>query len=106
MNVIQTKHIEDCFDGSYVYELSFSEPITESFIVSMSAGSVMQYFSDFSRPFFRIIDSDFMIKGVEGSRMLRIISYQAFEKTLETINQRINQHLSKLNRKETQWVND
>ncbi len=32
MEIVDLKHIEDCFDGSYIKELLFSEPITKRFI--------------------------------------------------------------------------
>lgn len=92
MEVVETKHVEDCFDGSFVYEVSFSAPITESFIDCIACGSELQYFPDFPRPFFRITDENFSIKGIEGNQTVRVIAYRSFEDTLAMIKDRMIAH--------------
>ena len=92
MTIVESKHIEDCFDGSYVYELSYSEPITKAFIMRLGSGSKVQYFPEFPRPFFRIQDDRFWAKGIEGNTTLRIIAFEPIDEIRSTIEARTQQY--------------
>ena len=73
MKVIEIRHIEDCFDGSLIKELLFSEKISRNFIYALNKKGDIQYFAHFSRPFFKIrVNNIYDIKGIEGSNSVRI----------------------------------
>jgi len=74
MRVVQVETVEDCFDGSFIKEISLSEAISVEFIKKMGEGNSLEYFPDFPRPFFRIEKKNFyQIKGVLKSRSIRVI---------------------------------
>jgi hypothetical protein len=87
MRIVNVKHIEDCFDGSYLHELLFDSEITRGFIVSLGAATQLQYYPDFARPFFKAtVPGQFSLKGIEGNRTVRVISYDAsIERTLDNL---------------------
>lgn len=72
MKTLGIRDIEDCFDGSFVKEILFDEPITREAIYHFGEGADLQYFPDFPRPFYRVDRSDFVLQGVEGNRTARI----------------------------------
>ena len=90
MNVIDIKHIEDCFDGSFIKELLFDETVTPTFIEALGTHGKLQYFKDFARPFYKVVfRNDFYIKGVEGNTTARILLRH--ERDIEYITQLINE---------------
>lgn len=93
MKILESKHIEDCFDGSYVYELRLGEPITKPDIDALADGSQLQYYPDFARPFFRIVDDRFIIKGIEGNHTVRVIAFETFQTALDMIRHRTNSQI-------------
>jgi len=73
MKVIETRHVEDCFDGSLIKELLLAEEITKQFILLLGKDGNVQYFSHFARPFFKIrLAGLYDIKGIEGNKTMRI----------------------------------
>lgn len=73
MKVVDTKHVEDCFNGSLIKELLLSENIRKNQIYALGEGGDIQYFDQFARPFFKIrIDGVFDLKGIEGNRSIRV----------------------------------
>jgi hypothetical protein len=72
MNLIEIKHIEDCFDGSFIRNFIFDEPVTYNFIQYLEKKGVLKYFKDFPRPFYQVINNDFIIKGVEGNNYFQV----------------------------------
>lgn len=80
MNIVDVRHIEDCFDGSYLYEILFDTEITSTFIEALGTEGRLQYHRDFARPFFKaVFNGRFTIKGVEGNTSVRLL---AFDKNL------------------------
>lgn len=77
MDVIAIKHIEDCFDGSFIQEFILNEPITEAFIRFLGQQGQLQYYPSFARPFFKIVfKGDFYIKGVQGNTTMRALLWK------------------------------
>ncbi len=73
MKVVSVKHVEDCFDGSFIKEVLFAEEITKEIILKLSQDDVLKYYQDFPRPFFKIIRKTcYEIKGVQGNKSIRI----------------------------------
>ena len=71
----ESNKVEDCFDGSFIYEYRLEEPITEELIriLGKKLGR-LEYFGDFPRPFFRILaEGGMQVKGVEGERTLQVV---------------------------------
>lgn len=91
MKIAEVRHIEDCFDGSYLYEILFDTEITPAFIQSLGTEGRLQYHRDFARPFFKAtFDGCFTIKGVEGNKTARILAYDKnLEPTLDHIRRLI-----------------
>jgi hypothetical protein len=91
MKVIAVKHIEDCFDGSYIHEILFDAQITRGFIEALRPVSQLQYYPTFARPFFKaLFGGRFTLKGVEGNRSARILS---FDRTIEQSLAELRPHL-------------
>lgn len=73
MEIIEIKHVEDCFDGSLIKELRISKEITKEFIYAVAGGGDIQYFAHFAKPFFKIrIPNRFDLKGIQGNTTMRI----------------------------------
>lgn len=84
MNVIEKTHVEDCFNGSAIWELLLSGPVSRPAIFSLGDGGDIQYFSHFARPFFKVrVDGLFDVKGIEGNNTLRVHLKAPGEYTLE-----------------------
>lgn len=67
MKILQVKKLEDCFDGSTIYEYKFDSCWTYENIKQLSKLGELNYYKDFPRPFFRLNGEQGMqIKGVEG----------------------------------------
>jgi len=94
MKIIDVKHIEDCFDGSFIKELLFDESISESFIKSIGKFGKLSYFKDFARPFYKIVFRDnFYIKGVEGNNTARVLLQAPSD--MEYLNELIKKEVDK-----------
>jgi hypothetical protein len=73
MKVIDVKHVEDCFDGSLIYELLLDADIDKDLIFAIGEGGYVQYFDKFAKPFFKIrMTGQYDLKGIAGERNLRI----------------------------------
>jgi len=73
MKIIKIKHIEDCFDGSYIKELLFDDAVNREFILQLGQKGDLNYLEDFSRPFFKVMfRDDFYLKGVQGNYSVRV----------------------------------
>lgn len=75
MNDFESKKLEDCFDGSRVYEYRLMQStIDEAFIKSLAALGQLEYFPKFPRPFFRVRSQDgLQLKGVQGEQTFQVI---------------------------------
>lgn len=68
------KKVEDCFDGSRIFEYALFVPVGPGLIEQLGTLGNLEYFRDFPRPFYRIItDSGAIIKGIEGENYFRVI---------------------------------
>lgn len=73
MKLVEIKHVEDCFDGSFIKELRFESKITEEDVFFLGRSGDVQYFETFAKPFFKIrVKSKYDLKGIAGNRTLRI----------------------------------
>ncbi|MBN1191756.1 MAG: hypothetical protein JXA46_18540 [Dehalococcoidales bacterium] len=73
MEVIKTKNVEDCFDGSVIKELQLSENMLKEQVYTLAKGGEIQYFAQFSRPFFKIrVSGVYDLKGIVGNNTVRI----------------------------------
>jgi hypothetical protein len=91
MELLDTKKVEDCFDGSVIFEYYWSEKIGEEFMKKLGTTGRLYYYPEFHRPFFKIITFDgLQIKGIIGDPSFQVIYPQtnkwekkkAFEKQL------------------------
>lgn len=74
MKITCREKIEDCFDGSSVFEFFFEECWRRESIIALRILGEVDYFPDFPRPFFRVKKKGgLQIKGVEGERSCRVI---------------------------------
>lgn len=77
MQVIGLKHLEDCFDGSFIREALLDEPVSRELIAFFNAAGNLQYYPDFPRPFFSLdVAGRFMLRGIQGGDTLRLILYR------------------------------
>jgi len=73
MKLVKIKKLEDCFDGSIIFEYSFDENIEETFMKMLGQTGKLDYYPDFSRPFFKIMTHDgLQIKGIIGEKNFEI----------------------------------
>jgi hypothetical protein len=74
MKVVKIKHVEDCFDGSFIKEVLFDEIVTSDFIHHLRKTGELQYFPTFARPFYKLDAwGEYILKGVEGNNTARLI---------------------------------
>ncbi|MBN1942469.1 MAG: hypothetical protein JW849_04155 [Phycisphaerae bacterium] len=71
---MRIEKVEDCFDGSTVYEYILDGPWTRESIARLDALGTLEYFPEFSKPFFRLVGSlGYQVKGIEGENHCRVI---------------------------------
>lgn len=74
MKLLEIVKLEDCFDGSIIFEYFFSESISENFMRDISSTGELLYYPDFSKPFYKILtNDDIQIKGIIGENSFQII---------------------------------
>lgn len=74
MKITHCAKVEDCFDGSAIYQYRFDTGWTRSMIHLLEALGRLEYFGDFPRPLFRVTTrAGLMLKGVEGDPACRAI---------------------------------
>jgi len=84
LKITKVKDIENCFDGSFIKEIIFSDEITKDFIFFMRKNADLKYYPEFSRPFFKINIPDlFELKGVENNKSIRIVLKNDIQKSLK-----------------------
>lgn len=67
------KKVEDCFDGSQVFDCLIQCPVSISLINSLENLGELEYYPDFPRPFFRAFTlKESQIKGVLGEMSFRV----------------------------------
>lgn len=89
MEVVKSKEIELCLDGTMVVETCLDKQISKEFIFAFKKLGELEYFPQFARPFFKIILPDgSYVKGVEMNFSMRI--HYVNKSTLEKINYFIN----------------
>ena len=92
MELVEIKKVEDCFDGSVIFEYYFDREIKEEFMQRLGETGRLDYYPEFHRPFFKIFTSDgLQIKGIIGDKSFQVLYPQtekwekkkAFEKQLK-----------------------
>ncbi len=74
MKVLSRNKVEDCFDGSSVFDYAFSEPWTAQNARCLEPLGAYDYFADFPRPLFRLKSREgLFVSGVVGSTTCRVI---------------------------------
>jgi len=92
MRIVETRKVEDCFDGSAVYAYRFDTPWTEREIRALGALGKLEFFPDFPRPLFRLLgEGGWQMKGVLGEDVCKAIYPRAGR---ESIRQRFEQEYS------------
>lgn len=89
MNIIKMQIIDSCFKENDTYEIFINEPISYKFIQYLGEDKNFQYFPNFPKPFFKITDKNFIIKGVEGNNNLRVIFLENIEISSNLLIQKI-----------------
>jgi hypothetical protein len=71
---INLRHLEDCLDGSVLFEAELDRPFTGADITALRSFGDIEYYSDFPRPFFRFsLPGRFELKGVEGETRIKVL---------------------------------
>jgi hypothetical protein len=74
MKIIQNRDLEDCLDGTFIKELTFDDVVNKELIDYLSKDGELEYYPNFSRPFYKIIIPDrYMIQGVEKNNTARLV---------------------------------
>jgi len=74
MRVVESRKLEDCFDGSSVHWYRFDCPWTQAGILELKSLGKIEYFADFPRPFFRLrTDRGMFVQGICGEHTCRVI---------------------------------
>lgn len=78
MNGIKTtEKMEDCFDGSMIYEITMHQSINTSFITFLDNKGSLDYYADFPKPLFRLeIPGICQLTGCLGSDTIRAVLYR------------------------------
>lgn len=93
MNILETKHIEDCLDGAVVQEILLSKEISANFIQALGKEGTLQYFPHFARPFFKLrIQGKLNLKGIEGNTHIRVRLEAPAKENLALLAQLIKQY--------------
>jgi len=70
----ETQKVEDCFDGSSIFEYKVYKEIKEEFIIKLNIFGKLYYYKEFPRPFFKIkIQNGSEILGVQGECSFRVV---------------------------------
>ncbi|HOW45735.1 MAG TPA: hypothetical protein PK919_11285 [Candidatus Aminicenantes bacterium] len=73
MDLVEIRELEDCFDGGSKLEYRFSAAIGDEFMRRMAAGSRLDFFPEFPRPFFKIFHGNgIQVKGVLGDSCVEV----------------------------------
>lgn len=92
MDILETKHIEDCLDGAAVREILLSKEISAEFIQILGKEGTLQYFPHFARPFFKLrIQGKLNLKGIEGNTSIRVRLEVPVEENFALLAQLIKQ---------------
>ena len=74
MRVVESRKLEDCFDGSSVRLYRFDGPWTPAGIVGLKPLGKVEYFADLPRPFFRLrTPRGMFVQGICGEDTCRVI---------------------------------
>ena len=74
MELIDIKKVEDCFDGSVIFQYAFDKEINETLMEKMGKKGTIQYYPEFLRPFFKIVTVDgLQVKGTIGNNKFEVI---------------------------------
>ena len=74
MKIISRLKVEDCFDGSAVFNYEMSEPWTAENVRCLALLGELEYFADFPRPLFRLRTRDgLFLNGVAGAVTCRVV---------------------------------
>lgn len=84
--VEQRESIELCTEsGWYAYDLMTDEAVGRTHIEKLGTLGTMTYLGMLSKPFYRIEEQYFMIKGLEGECTLRVAMLSGQEEILDRV---------------------
>jgi hypothetical protein len=74
MKIIKVKKVEDCFDGSVIFEYFFDKKIDENLMRNLARSGTLDFFPEFKRPFFKIMTvNGLQIKGIIGDQNFEVV---------------------------------
>jgi len=74
MELIDIKKVEDCFDGSVIFQYAFDKEIDKTLMEKMGKRGNIQYYPEFLRPFFKIVTADgLQVRGTIGNNKFEVI---------------------------------
>ncbi len=91
--IAQIRHVEDCFDGSTVYDYELLVPVDAQVLAALSACGDIETITGLPRTLYRIRNSNGLyIQGIMGSCRLRAVypkeTADAQRRLLETLLRR------------------
>ncbi len=89
MKIVQMKKLEDCFDGSTIYEYQFDGLWTYERIRQLADLGELNYYKDFPKPFFKLNGHRGMqIKGVEGESSFTVFFPKSGKEEMQRVLER------------------
>ena len=73
----KAEKVEDCFDGSMIYEITLYQSINTSFIAFLDNKGNLDYYKDFPKPLFRLeVPGICQLTGCLGADTIRAVLYR------------------------------
>jgi hypothetical protein len=74
LNIQGIVQLEDCLDGTSIWELKIESALDEQFILQLGQVGRLDYYRHFPRPFFRLtLDDRAELKGVQGTNQIQLV---------------------------------
>lgn len=74
MEIIKVKKVEDCFDGSVIFEYFFDQKVDDRLMKNLAQSGTLNFFPEFKRPFFKILTANgLQIKGIIGDQNFEVV---------------------------------
>ena len=73
MKILDVREIDDCLEKSNFRDIEFDNPLNLSFIEYLGKLGEFFFYPDFSKPFFKVVSDEYVFKGQEGNKSIRMI---------------------------------
>lgn len=93
VTVLEFRTVEDCAEESRTFECRIDEGMSEALIHHLGDLGTLEYFPEFTRPFFKITRrGGFLIRGVLGSGSFQVVFFDDHKKSWPLIEGQLRSH--------------